>query len=71
MSKATDIATKVLKDIDEGRNVENTDIMYLRVIVAADEKTLPPDEMARRVLKSSALALRVGPNAYRRFCLPF
>jgi len=50
MSKATDIATKVLKDIDEGRNVENTDLMYLRIIVALEEKSLSPDEMARLVL---------------------
>ena len=50
MSKATDIATKVLKDIEEGRNVENTDVMYLRMILALEEKSLPTYEMARLVL---------------------
>jgi hypothetical protein len=50
MSKATDVATKVLKDADEGRQVENTDVMYLRMIVALEEKSLLPAELARLVL---------------------
>lgn len=50
MSTRVQVATRVLKDIEEGRDVSSADEMYLRFIARTEEVTLPVSEIARRIL---------------------
>jgi hypothetical protein len=51
MSHSSEVAAKVLNDIDDGQPVSNSDAMYLRFIAAPDEVTLPVPEIAKRILE--------------------
>ena len=50
MSTRVQVATRVLKNIGEGRDVSSADEMYLRFIARTEEVMLPVSEIARRIL---------------------
>ena len=50
MSTRVQVATRVLKNIEEGHDVCSADEMYLRFISRTEEVTLPVSEIARRIL---------------------